>query len=186
MYTIKSPTLFWNKYTWIILDRINCSPHMKVTQFILLLKYENYELYIYNRDIPFFLLIYHLICKSTKTTRNFPILTYLLQERVCYSNVFGKRLLSPVMDIFEAESRGQQKFLFILNFTMPIFWKQSTLDYVLNRKLLSDCNWTPTHNHFVRKRTLNHLAKLASLAKWLSIRLRTKWLLESSCSHLNF
>ena len=36
---------------------------------------------------------------------------------------------------------------------------------------------TPTHNHLVRKRTLNHLAKLASLAKWLSARLRTKWLL---------
>ena len=33
---------------------------------------------------------------------------------------------------------------------------------------LSNCNWTRTHNHLVRKRTLNHLAKLAS------------------CSHLNF
>ena len=30
---------------------------------------------------------------------------------------------------------------------------------------LSDCNGTRTHNHLVRKRTLNHLAKLA---KWLS------------------
>ena len=26
---------------------------------------------------------------------------------------------------------------------------------------LSDCNWTRMHNHLVRKRTLNHLAKLA-------------------------
>ena len=25
---------------------------------------------------------------------------------------------------------------------------------------LCDCNWTRTHNHLVRKRTLNHLAKL--------------------------
>ena len=25
---------------------------------------------------------------------------------------------------------------------------------------LSDCNWTRTHNHLVRKRTFNHLAKL--------------------------
>ena len=25
---------------------------------------------------------------------------------------------------------------------------------------LSDCNWIRTHNHLVRKRTLNHLAKL--------------------------
>ena len=30
---------------------------------------------------------------------------------------------------------------------------------------LSDCNWTRTYNHLVRKRTLNHLTKLA---KWLS------------------
>ena len=30
---------------------------------------------------------------------------------------------------------------------------------------LSDCNGIRTHNHFVRKRTLNHLAKLV---KWLS------------------
>ena len=37
---------------------------------------------------------------------------------------------------------------------------------------LSDCNWTRTQNHLVRKRTLNHLAKLA---KCLSVRLRTKW-----------
>ena len=35
---------------------------------------------------------------------------------------------------------------------------------------LSDCNWTRTHNHLVRKQTHNHLAKLASL--------------QSSCSHL--
>ena len=37
---------------------------------------------------------------------------------------------------------------------------------------LLDCNWTRTQNHLVCKRTLNHLAKLA---KWLSVRLRTKW-----------
>ena len=42
-----------------------------------------------------------------------------------------------------------------------------------------DCNVTRTHNHLVHKRTLNYLAKLAklaSLAKWLSVRLRNKWL----------
>ena len=35
-----------------------------------------------------------------------------------------------------------------------------------------------THNPLVRKQTLNHLAKFnaASLAKWLSVRLQTKWL----------
>ena len=39
-----------------------------------------------------------------------------------------------------------------------------------------DWNWIRTHNHLVRKRTLNQLAKLACLAKWLSVRLWTKWL----------
>ena len=34
---------------------------------------------------------------------------------------------------------------------------------------LSDCNGTRTHKHLVRNRTLNHLAKLASLTKWLGV-----------------
>ena len=38
------------------------------------------------------------------------------------------------------------------------------------------CNWTRTHNHLVHKWALNHLAKMASLAKCLSVRLWTKWL----------
>ena len=42
---------------------------------------------------------------------------------------------------------------------------------------LSDCNGTRAHNHLVRKWTLNDLASLTSLAKWLSVRLGTKWLL---------
>ena len=42
---------------------------------------------------------------------------------------------------------------------------------------LSDCNWTRTQNHLVRKGTLHHLTKLVqwlSLAKWLIVCLRTK------------
>ena len=42
---------------------------------------------------------------------------------------------------------------------------------------LSNCNGIWTHNHVVHKRTFNHLAKLASLAKWLTVWLWTKWLL---------
>ena len=38
---------------------------------------------------------------------------------------------------------------------------------------LSDKNRIQTHNHLARKRTLNHLV---SFAKWLSVRLRAKWL----------
>ena len=40
-------------------------------------------------------------------------------------------------------------------------------------KTFGNCNGTRTHSQLVCKRTLNHLA---SLAKWLGVRLRTKWL----------
>ena len=54
------------------------------------------------------------------------------------------------------------------------FWRGGwPLTCVLNQ--LTDCSWTRTQDHLVRKRTLNHLAKLANLAKWLSVRLQTKW-----------
>ena len=67
------------------------------------------------------------------------------------------------------------------------FQSESTLYICLNVKellarsrreiwSLSDCNWIRTHNHLVHKRTLNHLAKPAGLAKWLSVCLWTKWL----------
>ena len=70
---------------------------------------------------------------------------------------------------------------------MYTFQIESTLYSCLNvkellaqsrRKIcrLSGCNWTRTHNHLVHKQTRNHLAKLVSLAKWLSVRLWTKWL----------
>ena len=39
---------------------------------------------------------------------------------------------------------------------------------------LGDRKWIQTHNHLVRKRTLNHLAKLVILDQWLSIYLQTK------------
>ena len=62
---------------------------------------------------------------------------------------------------------------------MYAFQSESTLYNFLNVKellawsrreiwSLSDCNWTWNQNHLVRTRTLN------SLAKWLSVRLRTK------------
>ena len=43
---------------------------------------------------------------------------------------------------------------------MFVLYKNQSINFVL-----SDCNGTRTHNH---------LAKLASLAKWLSVRLQTK------------
>ena len=65
-------------------------------------------------------------------------------------------------------------------------WSESTLWGYLNVKELTwnkrniwrwnDCNGTRTHNQLVRKQTLNHSVKLASLAKWLSVRLGNRWL----------
>ena len=40
---------------------------------------------------------------------------------------------------------------------------------------LRDCNETGTNDHIVYKRTLNYLAKLANLTKWLSVGLQTTW-----------
>ena len=44
----------------------------------------------------------------------------------------------------------------------------------LDQRRLSECNGTRTHNHLVCKRTLNHSAKMASLAKRFSVCLSTK------------
>ena len=60
------------------------------------------------------------------------------------------------------------------------FQSESTLYSCLNvKKLLarnrreiwglSDCNWARTHNHLVRKWTLNHLAKLARFSQTVSL-----------------
>ena len=74
------------------------------------------------------------------------------------------------------------------NFPGIIVVRNQTYMEIFKSAFLSDCNWTRTRHHLVHKRTLNHLAKLASLAKWLSVRLWTKWLWARvpSCSHLNF
>ena len=49
-------------------------------------------------------------------------------------------------------------------------------EYKKNVRNLKDIqyNGIRTHNHLVRKRTLN--THLASLTKWLNLNLRTKWL----------
>ena len=47
---------------------------------------------------------------------------------------------------------------------------------------LISCNWTRTQSHLVRKRTLNHLAKLV----WVFVYELSASGFESSCSHLNF
>ena len=73
------------------------------------------------------------------------------------------------------------------------FESESTLYSCLNVKellahsrrhiwTLSDCNGTRTHNHLVRKPTLNHLAKLS---KWLSCAVSTSLYGEFDCVFLS-
>ena len=52
----------------------------------------------------------------------------------------------------------------------------SQLSHLAN-SYYNDCNVTRIHKHLVCKQTLKHLAKVASVAKCLSVRLQTKWLL---------
>ena len=68
-----------------------------------------------------------------------------------------------------------------IHFKIKITEKQHTFllpdPWVLiTTRSLRDSNRIRTYNRLVCKRTLNDLAKLASLDKWLSVRLRTKWL----------
>ena len=53
---------------------------------------------------------------------------------------------------------------------------------------ISDSNGIQTHNHLVRKRTLNNLAKLTSLSLsfWVLVHELSGCGFESHCCHLNF
>ena len=61
--------------------------------------------------------------------------------------------------IFLLQSLG-----FIINLQKSVLMPLQKIEFL-------GCNWTRTHNHLVHKRALNHLAKLAYLAKWLNVRL---------------
>ena len=54
--------------------------------------------------------------------------------------------------------------------------------------IISDCNWTRTHNHLLHKWTLNHLAKLRPIWPngWVFAYELRGCGFESSCSHLDF
>ena len=58
--------------------------------------------------------------------------------------------------------------IIIKNFTK----NDKLLRQVIKLARQSNCNWTPTQNDLVHKRTLNHLAKLA-LWLWIHFETRT-------------
>ena len=58
------------------------------------------------------------------------------------------------------KNKGSLVLLSTTDTTVAITFMKNR-DYINDKWYLSDCNWTRTHNHLVRKRILNHLAKLA-------------------------
>ena len=81
--------------------------------------------------------------------------------------------------------------------TTYTFQSESTLYSFVNAKelfaksrgkiwILSDSNLTRTHNHLVHKRTLNHLANIVWLNRWVFIYELSGCGFKSSCCQLNF
>ena len=83
---------------------------------------------------------------------------------------------TPTTDLFFTSVRFYRKCYLILKNLKIYACKKFYLSYVFatGTVRMSDSKATQTHNHLVRKRTLNHLVSLPSLAKWLNVRLRTK------------
>ena len=108
------------------------------------------------------------------------IFTYFDQRLTCFKEPLDSSIsVSCFLFVywfvsFVSLSQKERKMLLRRNLWQKLLHKFS-IDLFLNYSLQSslDCNGTRTHNHLVRKRTLNHLA---SLTKWLSVRLRTTWL----------
>ena len=92
---------------------------------------------------------------------------HLYQWIVATKWFFKKR---SVLRIILKILRKNPQFLVLSNFIYQKYvnYGKTILLSVTFSQLLSNCNGT---------RTLNHLAKLASLVKWLSVCLWTKWLL---------
>ena len=91
---------------------------------------------------------------------------------ICMSDVYGgKKKVCMTVCFYHF------LYTFRVNLYSVITWmlRNSLLETVGIWKL-SDCNLNWTHSRLVCKQTLNHLAKLVSLAKWLSVCLRIKWL----------
>ena len=114
---------------------------------------------------PFFFLYLTKCYRSDLVSRSLPRLEKFLVARACITNLYFISNLAWI--IF----KGQLGLTICSYHVTYSFQSESTLYSCLNIKELlarnrrdisnlSDCNGTQTHNHVVRKRTLNHLAKL--------------------------
>ena len=105
--------------------------------------------------------------------------TYKIKTTKCLKTQKGCKK-KTMKKQWKVKKKGWKTFLTVCYYLVRYaFQSESTLYNCLNVKellarsrreiwSLSDCNWTRTHNHLVRKQTLNLLAKT-------SVRLRTKW-----------
>ena len=94
----------------------------------------------------------HLVCKWTLNhLANWPNNWSVLWVLICTLHLTVCSY--HVMYAFQSEST----LYGCLNVKELLAWKRHEI------WSLSDCSWTPTHNHLVRKRILNHLAKLANI-----------------------
>ena len=138
----------------------------------------------------------HLFSQLFLTLISHQVILTLIPRRYLNGLLNGKCLLIQVLPnklgksfFFSKNKQAYSPLIKFNNLTVCSchvtygFQSESTLYSCLNVKellarsrreiwSLSDCNWTRTHNHLIRKGTLNHLAKLA---KWLSVPLRIKW-----------
>ena len=117
----------------------------------------------------------HLFCKHQYCLK---FLVVFLFFAATFLNMLSFDFFYDVIYVFLSNLKSQSM---ILSCQLRVLeWIQNVKELLVRNRRniwsLSDCNGTRTKNHLVRKWTLNHLAKPASLAKWLSVRLRTKWL----------
>ena len=95
-----------------------------------------------------------------------------VEDVECFEKVFWKTIFHRfyIIIVSHASFRVNLHSIVCLNVKELLAWSRR------NIWSLSDSNAVWTHNHLVRKRPSGLFLKKASLAKWLSVRLRTKWL----------
>ena len=105
--------------------------------------------------------------------KNIEILSFAVNQEKQIDNIFKK---FPASNSMSAETRRLVGPSSGIMYGLCKVHKDVIDNCQSFQTILSDCNWTRTHNHLAPKQTQNHLAKLTSLAKWLSVPFRTKWL----------
>ena len=114
---------------------------------------------------------------------------YKISKLLNYSTVskLATKECIEVNDLSSDQYYINKKIRFKTSIPRSCLWDYSDA-YIVVTGIMSvtdtnnDCNWTGTHNHLVRKRTLNHLDKLVLVF----VCQLNGCGFESSCSHFNF